>query len=250
MNTIKFNTIVLHQVVPGQISNFEDITTQAFFHILNRSEKNIFSIDEVYKLHAKQDKLPICLTFDDGFLSDHDIVLPALKEREYKATFFIVQDYIGKDGYMEKDHIIELSNAGMQIGSHSKTHPNFLKIDTKAKEYELSSSKSFLEELIGKEVTTFSFPYGFIDKSSIDAVFAAGYKYCCSSKHGLCSINSNVIARNSINASFSYEKISKDLSPTLKKQLYWLSEDLTKSSLKYMSPRFYNKIRGLITKFQ
>jgi peptidoglycan/xylan/chitin deacetylase (PgdA/CDA1 family) len=249
MNTIKFNTLVLHQVVPGQISNFEDITTQAFFHILNRSEKNIFSIDEVYKLHAKQDKLPICLTFDDGFLSDHDIVLPALKEREYKATFFIVQDYIGKDGYMEKDHIIELSNAGMQIGSHSKTHPNFLKIDTKAKEYELSSSKSFLEELIGQEVTTFSFPYGFIDKSSIDAVFAAGYKYCCTSKHGLCSIDSDVIPRNSINGRTKISQIYKNMRPSIATRLSWSAEDVVKSKFKNYAPEIYPKIRDFISKF-
>ena len=249
MEIKNFNTIVLHKVVNEQIKNFEDITTKTFFNILNESEEKIYSIDEVYKLNNIEEKLPICLTFDDGFLSDHDIVLPALKERKVKATFFIVHDYIGKDGYMHKDHIVELSNSVMQIGAHSKTHPNFLRIDNRTKEYELSFSKSYLEDLTGKEVSTFSFPYGFVDNASIDAVFAAGYKYCCTSQHGISYINSKIIQRNSINSKTKLAQIYRNMRPSIFTKLSWSAEDILKAKIKYHAPNLYPKIRNFISKF-
>tara|TARA_B110000003_G_scaffold89929_1_gene91998 strand:- start:12313 stop:13053 length:741 start_codon:yes stop_codon:yes gene_type:complete len=246
---MKFNTLVLHEVVNGQIKKFEDISFEAFLYILNKAKKNLFSIDDVYELCIEQERLPICLTFDDGFLSDYDIVLPALMERNAKATFFIVHDYIGKEGYMQKEHIIELSNAGMQIGSHSKTHPNFIKIDTKAKEYELSFSKSYLEELIGKEVTTFSFPYGFLDKASKDAVFAAGYKHCCTSRHGISNHLSNLIPRNSINSKTKFSQIYRNIRPSISTRLSWAAEDILKARIKQHTPNLYPKIRDFVSKF-
>ena len=249
MKAKKFNTIVLHRVVNGQTKSFEDISSEIFFHIIDQADKNIFSIDEVYKLHDRQQKLPICLTFDDGFLSDHDIVLPALKDRNAKGTFFIVHDYIGKTGYMQKEHIVEVSNAGMQIGSLSKTHPNFLKIDKKTKEYELSFSKAYLEELTGKEVTTFSFPYGFEDKESIEAVFAAGYKYCCTSRHGISNHLSNLIPRNSINSKTKFSQIYRNIRPSVSTRLSWSVEDILKAKIKQHTPNLYPKIRDFVSKF-
>ena len=248
MKINKFNTLVLHEVIFGQPKKFEDISNELFSHTLNLA-KNFLSIDEVYELGNRHKELSICLTFDDGFLSDYEIVLPALKERDFKATFFIVHDFIGKPGYMQKEHIVELSNAGMQIGSHSKTHPNFLKIDKKTKEYELSFSKSFLEDLTGKNVTTFSFPFGFEDRESIEAVFASGYKYCCTSRHGISNNHSNVISRNSINSKTKISQIHKNIRPTGATRLYWSVEDFLKSNIKHHTPNLYPKIRDFVSKF-
>ena len=93
----------------------------------------------------------ICLTFDDGFKSDVEIVLPKLKVNNAAATFFIVKNYLNTDGYMNEKDLIELSNQGMQIGSHSLSHPNFLEIDHPKVWEELVSSRKYLEDLISKK---------------------------------------------------------------------------------------------------
>jgi len=245
MNNI--NTLVLHRVVKGQIENFEDITFQTLVNILKNESMPFYTIDSAFN-KENQAESSICLTFDDGFSSDVDIVLPELQGINAAATFFIVKDYLGKEGYMTKDQVIKLSNNNMQIGSHSLTHPNFLNISSKRKTEELVYSKKFLEDLTSKEVTTFSFPFGFFDKSSIDAVFLSGYKYCCISKHGITNSNFSIIPRNSINGRMKMAKIYDSMYPSLIKRFIWSIEDFTKHSIKRYVPKFYPKIRDFISK--
>ena len=56
--------------------------------------------------------------FDDGYKSDVEIVLPKLLKIGGEATFFIVKDYLNNDGFMCDKDVLQLSNQGMQIGSH------------------------------------------------------------------------------------------------------------------------------------
>ncbi len=44
---------------------------------------------------------PVALTFDDGYLSNYEIVWPALREREMTATIFVIGSSMGKDTYKD-----------------------------------------------------------------------------------------------------------------------------------------------------
>ena len=138
------NTLVLHRVVENNIENFEDISVKTFELILAKHPKSFLSIDNAFNNDCPISN-PICLTFDDGFSSDVDVVLPMLKANNAIATFFIVCDYLNKDGYMTNDQVVQLSNNNMQIGSHSLTHPNFVDLPLRFKKDEFRSSKIFLE---------------------------------------------------------------------------------------------------------
>ena len=46
-------------------------------------------------------KKPILITFDDGYVSNYEIAYPALKERDMKATIFIIGNSVGKDTFKE-----------------------------------------------------------------------------------------------------------------------------------------------------
>jgi peptidoglycan/xylan/chitin deacetylase (PgdA/CDA1 family) len=189
------------------------------------------------------------LTFDDGFSSDYDIVLPELKKAGAKATFFIVTDLIGKPGYMTKEQIKSLSEAGMQIGSHSVSHPNFLEINPEEREKEFIESKLILERIIDKEITCFSFPFGFYNFESIETAFSAGYSICCTSDHGLSSHDQTVICRNSINANTSIERVGNVLEANLLQRTVWFLEDKTKSLMKKFMPDIYVYMRNLLSRF-
>lgn len=248
MNTYKFNTIVLHQIAEGQSSSFIDITLQTFRHIMKTSLSvgKLVSIDLALEGPKKSEK-PICLTFDDGFSSDHDLALPELVKMNATATFFIVTDWIGKPGYLNEQQIRNLSNSGMQIGSHSKSHPNFLEITSMERLAELRESKLILENLIGKEVSTFSFPFGFCDAACKEAVFEAHYSICCTSEHGLSASTNPIVPRNSINAHTSLNRIDKILRATLMQRVLWYFEDVIKENLKRSFPRFYKTLRNLLS---
>jgi peptidoglycan/xylan/chitin deacetylase (PgdA/CDA1 family) len=48
----------------------------------------------------------VCITFDDGYRSVHDLALPVLKERGLPATVFVTSGHVGQ-GNMWNDRIIE-----------------------------------------------------------------------------------------------------------------------------------------------
>ena len=243
----EINTLVLHKIAKKSAKNFEDISIETFEKIIDLSRNNTKTISDAFD-SKNLNKKSICLTFDDGYLSDVDVVLPRLLKNKMKATFFIVPSYLDKEGHLSGEQVIKLSKNGMEIGSHSFSHLDFTKIKPSSISNELSSSKKFLEDLIGKEVRSFSFPYGFTSKDSIRAVFDAGYSYCCTSKHGLSKKNSKIISRNSINIKTKDSRLKEIVYPSKKIKLYWILEDLGKPILKKLPSRFYLQIRSLLSK--
>lgn len=243
-----YNTIVLHSVVEGQSKSFIDITLETLRHILKASMSmgQLVSIDQAI-VSSDDASRSICLTFDDGFSSDHDLVLPELKRIKATATFFIVTDWLGTPGYLTEQQVRDLSDSGMQIGSHSKSHPNFLTITPEERLDELRGSKLILENIIGKEISTFSFPHGFCDMACTQAVFAANYSICCTSAHGVSSRANPVVSRNSINAHTSLNRIEKILRASLIQRVLWYFEDIIKENLKQSFPKFYIALRNLMS---
>ncbi len=111
----------------------------------------------------------VVITFDDGFESFHSAALPILTEHKAKVTVFPVAGYLGRSStwdtlppqtHLTKDQIKEIASLGHEIGSHTVTHANLALLDDADVERELSQSKSILEDIIGKPVSSLSFPFG------------------------------------------------------------------------------------------
>ena len=138
-----------------------------------------------------------CVTFDDGYLSVYEHAYPALAKRNMTATVYVVADTIG--GINEWDHkagdqmekmmtaeqVREMSDNGFEIGSHTLTHAHLTMLSDEQLKMEVVDSKHKLEDIIGKEVTSFSYPYGDYDNRVLEAAIAAGYKCAVSTKLGV-----------------------------------------------------------------
>ena len=68
---------------------------------------------------------PIVLTFDDGWHDQYEYAFPILKQHGIVATFFIPSNFPGHPSFMSWDELRELIAAGMTVGDHSKSHPDF-----------------------------------------------------------------------------------------------------------------------------
>ena len=68
------------------------------------------------------------------------------------------------------------------IGSHSVSHNKLIDLDDESTYNELNYSKSYLEDLLGKEIITLSYPHGKFNDRIIDKVYDAGYKLAFTSK--------------------------------------------------------------------
>jgi peptidoglycan/xylan/chitin deacetylase (PgdA/CDA1 family) len=130
----------------------------------------------VVPLHAVRDTPgAVALTFDDGFRNFYEHAFPVLQRYSLPATVFVVSGYCGRCNdwptqprdtgvplleLMSWSAVEELSRAGIEIGSHTETHPHLSRLSAAEVERELSASRAALEDRIGKSVHTFAYPYG------------------------------------------------------------------------------------------
>ena len=136
----------------------------------------------------------VCFTFDDGCASDLHVAAPLLRDKNFNAMFYVTVDHLGKEGYLTKTELRELSDLGFEIGSHSLTHRHLNDLDAKEIRSELVDSKNALEEITGKRVDHFSCPGGRVNAIVTDVAVAAGYKSVATSQLGINSARSNVFA--------------------------------------------------------
>lgn len=123
---------------------------------------------------------PIMLTFDDTDMDQFTIVRPTLEKLGYKAVYFIMTVSIGRKGkfvdYMTKEQIKQLSDEGNIIGSHTYDHKNFKKYAGKDWEEQLDKPTKKLEEITGKKMTEFAYPFGLWNAEGIPELKKRGFR--------------------------------------------------------------------------
>jgi len=148
------------------------------------------SLDQAYKSADLPDK-PIIITFDDGYESLYSYALPILKKYSFSATVFLISGYIGKMNkwdvnlggkifpHLTKEQIDTMIMEGWEIGSHTIHHPDLTRISPAQIRTELFDSKQYLENLLGKEIKSISFPFGRYNRDILNQCANAGYETCC-----------------------------------------------------------------------
>lgn len=114
----------------------------------------------------------VILNFDDGRKTQFTEAKPILDKYGYKATFYVVCNYVGnKPGYMNWKDVNQLNQEGHDIGSHSMNHIRLDKISNKDVKFEVGQSRKCLEDH-NIEVTSFAYPFnaGSNDKKVVNIV--------------------------------------------------------------------------------
>jgi peptidoglycan/xylan/chitin deacetylase (PgdA/CDA1 family) len=139
----------------------------------------------------------VVITFDDGFDDVHREALPVLDRLGLTATAFLVAGHVGAtsrwlaaagEGHrrlMSWSQVRELAAAGIEIGSHSHTHPELDTLPAHLVDRELDRSRAVLEDGLGAPVTSFAYPYGYHTPGLEAALGRHGYQAGCAVKHAL-----------------------------------------------------------------
>jgi len=119
--------------------------------------------------YAELPEKPVLLTFDDGYLDNYTAAFPLLQEYGYKATFFVVTDFVdmGREGYMTWPMLEELSRAGHRIESHSRTHPDLREKTRDGLIWEMLGSQETIAAHIGYTPRYFCYPGGDYNEETI-----------------------------------------------------------------------------------
>ena len=91
--------------------------------------------------------------------------------------------------------VIALAVGGLvEIGAHTVTHPVLSALSAESQQAEISQSKSLLEELLGQQLQSFSYPFGSRNDytaETINLVRQAGFKLACANCKGLVTKHSD-----------------------------------------------------------
>jgi peptidoglycan/xylan/chitin deacetylase (PgdA/CDA1 family) len=119
---------------------------------------------------------PVMITFDDGWEEVYSAGYPILRKYGLGATLFIPANWIENlPGTLTWQQIEEMDKAGMEIASHSMTHPYLIKSTPAMLTWELQNSKARLEKHTSKPVVALAYPFGLYDDNVIVQTKAAGY---------------------------------------------------------------------------
>jgi peptidoglycan/xylan/chitin deacetylase (PgdA/CDA1 family) len=112
---------------------------------------------KLYWAGSAQDK-KVALTFDDGPENDWTPkILAVLKEKQVKATFFV----IGQQAKAYPDMLRKIDAEGHIIGNHTFDHTDLTKLDAPAVTKEIEECASLIHSIIGKTPKLVRPPYGF-----------------------------------------------------------------------------------------
>ena len=138
-------------------------TFKAHIKMLADSGYHTVSPDQLYAYMTTGAKLPskpVMLTFDDTDLDQFTIARPTLDQYGYKAMYFVMTVSLGRPHYMTKAMVKQLSDEGNVIGSHTWDHHNVKKYQGKDWETQIDKPTKTLEEITGKKINYFAYPFG------------------------------------------------------------------------------------------
>jgi peptidoglycan/xylan/chitin deacetylase (PgdA/CDA1 family)/glycosyltransferase involved in cell wall biosynthesis len=149
-----------------------------------------------------KDKKYVILTFDDGYEDNYTLLFPMLKKFNFKAVIFMVTgkkentwDYLDEGRtfpLLERTQILEMNRYGIEFGAHTMNHVDLTKVEVSEAKQEIEGSRETLEQILGKKVTAFAYPYGSVNETVKELVKKAGFKYGISTVMGPLAIHEDI----------------------------------------------------------
>ncbi|MGZ5432685.1 MAG: polysaccharide deacetylase family protein [Thermoanaerobaculia bacterium] len=185
-------TVLCYHIVEAPAAARMHIDRETFrqhLRYLEMTGYNVIPLRHLYEYvtgtRASIPKNAVVITIDDGWRSTYTEAFPELQKRKFPFTVFIYPNIIGKTANaLTWKQIREMAEAGVDIQSHSLTHPYLTKRRHRAKgekayaewlAKELAESRRILEKETGQKVRFLAYPYGDYDDRVAEASERAGY---------------------------------------------------------------------------
>ena len=115
----------------------------------------------------------IAISFDAAWGADKtQEIIDILQEYNVTATFFLVGFWVDE----HEDMVKAINDAGLEIGTHSESHPDMVKLSREQMKSELESSMSKISAITGKEVSLFRAPFGSYNNALLETAESLNLK--------------------------------------------------------------------------
>ncbi len=124
----------------------------------------------------------VVITFDDGWRDNYTTAWPLLQRYSFPATIFVTTAKLreglpsdsGND-MMSLAEMLELVANGIEIGSHTRSHPKLTRLSDESAHDEIAGSREDLAKMLGEPPVSFAYPYGAFSRRIEKIVREAGY---------------------------------------------------------------------------
>lgn len=132
-----------------------------------------YSTRKVPIYNVETEEKQVAISFDAAWGADKtQEIIDILEEFDCTATFFLVGFWV--DDYTDMVKVID--DAGLEIGTHSNTHPDMVKLDKATMKSELETSISKIKAVTGKDVSLFRAPFGSYNNDLLDTAESLNLK--------------------------------------------------------------------------
>jgi peptidoglycan/xylan/chitin deacetylase (PgdA/CDA1 family) len=188
--------LMYHDVVVGDVADRSAafaVTLPRFRGQLDYLEAKQFSVLDFAQLmeilagRARRPSKAVLLTFDDGYRSFAQFVVPELLRRNMKATVFLLPNAIGGENdwdadtgkplspLMDEAEVRGVIAAGMDIGAHGLNHRDLNTCSREEAEGEIAESKQALVRRFGVSPKVFAYPFGRYNTTLFPLLEKSGY---------------------------------------------------------------------------
>lgn len=136
------------------------------------------------------------ITFDDGYLNNLVNALPTLQWYGFSATCYAISGMLGQTNSWDLDkgvppsplmtalHLRQWVGGGQEVGAHTRHHVRLPSLDVVSASDEIVLCKTDLEQITGKAVEHFCYPYGEYGPEHVAMVQQAGYVSATTTRRG------------------------------------------------------------------
>jgi peptidoglycan/xylan/chitin deacetylase (PgdA/CDA1 family) len=149
-----------------------------------KKEYTVISLRDFLSARRKHRELPnysVVLTFEDGFQDFYTVAARQLAQRQLEATVFVITDKVdgryppNGESFLSWPQVEELARSGVEVGSHTCSHPKLPELTLDEVRRELADSRTAILEHISQAEVPLSYPHGRTSESIRRLAQSIGY---------------------------------------------------------------------------
>lgn len=156
----------------------------------------------------------VAITFDDGHANNVQAI-EHLVDAGLRATVYLTTGSCEQHATLNPCELDSIADdpERVEIGAHSVTHPRLDELAPPSVGNEVRASKAHLEQVLGREVSSFAYPFGCYDRWVRHAVASAGYRSAVAVKNALSHLEDDpmAIARVTVGKDTSASELARIL---------------------------------------
>ena len=135
------------------------------------------NLEEERPLPAK----PVMITIDDYWIPAPGF-MELMRWNGFRGTFFLPNEHA-----LTESEVVEMARHG-EVCGHTATHQYLFELSPAEERWEIEDNKAMLEEIIGRPVICFAYPFGSHSDATVDLLTEAGHRIAFDSTGGVAPI--------------------------------------------------------------